>query len=58
HFFYSFAQSAGANLSIRFSGKNEHHQIEAVFKAVARSIRQAIGRDPHYSKMSSTKGSL
>ena len=41
HFFKSFADAAGCNLHIRASGENEHHKIEAIFKAFARAIRMA-----------------
>ena len=42
HFFKSFSENAGCNLNIRAKGKNEHHKIEAIFKAFAKSIKQAI----------------
>lgn len=56
HFFKSFSDAAKCNLSIKAKGKNEHHKIEAVFKAVARSIRQAVKRDGE--GLPSTKGKL
>jgi len=58
HFFKSFSDAARANLHIRAEGENEHHKIEAVFKAFARSIRMAIRRDPEDPSLPSTKGIL
>ena len=58
HFFQSFCQTAGCTLHIEVSGENEHHKIEAIFKAVGRCIRQALVRDPENSAIPSTKGSL
>ena len=43
HFFKSFSDAAQCNLHIEASGENEHHKIEAIFKAFARAIRMAIG---------------
>lgn len=57
HFFFSFAQNAQCNLYIKAKGKNEHHKIEAIFKAFARAIRQAIQYNP-LQGTPSTKGSL
>ena len=57
HFFKSFADQAGCNLNIKVSGKNDHHQIEALFKAFARAIKMAVehtGGD----ELPSTKGVL
>jgi len=45
HFFKSFSDTAKCNLNIKAEGENGHHKIEAVFKAVARSLRQAERRD-------------
>ena len=49
---------AKANLNIKAEGKNEHHKIEAIFKAFARTIKQAIKRDPEKMILPSTKGNL
>lgn len=57
HFFYSFAQNAQCNLYIKAKGKNEHHKIEAIFKAFARAIRQAIQYNA-FQDTPSTKGTL
>ncbi|MDX9778078.1 MAG: bifunctional histidinol-phosphatase/imidazoleglycerol-phosphate dehydratase HisB [bacterium] len=56
HFFRSFADALGCNLHIRAQGENDHHVIEAVFKAVARSCRQAFIRSSDI--LPSTKGVL
>lgn len=56
HFFKSFADSARCTLHIRAKGKNEHHKIEAVFKAFARAIKMAVRRDPGNEFIPSTKG--
>lgn len=56
HFFKSFSDAAKCNLYIKAKGKNEHHKIEAIFKAVARSIKQAIKREG--VELPSTKGLL
>ena len=59
HFWYSFAEKAGINLHINLlAGRNEHHKIEAIFKAVARALREAIKRDTNNPEMASTKGML
>ena len=58
HFFKSFCDGAKANLYIKAEGKNEHHKIEAIFKAFARTIKQAIKRDPEKMILPSTKGNL
>ena len=58
HFFKSFSDASKSNLSIKAEGQNEHHKIEAIFKAFARSIRKAVKRDPDYMVLPSTKGSL
>ncbi len=42
HFFRSFAEALGANLHIKVSGENDHHMVEACFKALARSLKDAI----------------
>jgi|SRR6478672_12153628 len=58
HFFKSFADGAKSNLHIACNGINEHHKIEAIFKAFARAIRMAIKRDPFSNYLPSTKGIL
>ena len=58
HFFKSFSDSCHCNLNITAEGENEHHKAEAVFKALARSIRMAVRRDPLSNTMPSTKGTL
>lgn len=58
HFFKSFSDAAKCNLNIRCSGTNEHHKIEAIFKAFARAIRMAVKRDPLSNQLPSTKGIL
>jgi imidazoleglycerol-phosphate dehydratase / histidinol-phosphatase len=56
HFFKSFSDAAHCNLNITCHGENEHHKIEAIFKAFAKSIRMAIKRDPLNDGLPSTKG--
>ncbi len=58
HFFKSFSDTALANLNIKAEGKNEHHKIEAIFKAFAKSIKIAIKRDIQNMRLPSTKGIL
>lgn len=58
HFFKSFSDAAKCNLNIRAEGGNEHHKIEAIFKALARAIKMAIRRDVFDSALPSTKGVL
>ncbi len=58
HFFKSFADGAKANLNIKAEGHNEHHKIEAIFKAFAKAIRAAIKRDVEKLVLPSTKGKL
>lgn len=57
HFFKSFSDYAACNLNIKAEGNNEHHKIEAVFKAFARALSGAVRRNEHYS-LPSTKGLL
>ncbi|MBA2379706.1 MAG: bifunctional histidinol-phosphatase/imidazoleglycerol-phosphate dehydratase HisB [Blastocatellia bacterium] len=54
HFFKSFTDSAKCNLNIKAEGTNEHHKIEAIFKAFARSIKMAVRREGE--ALPSTKG--
>jgi imidazoleglycerol-phosphate dehydratase/histidinol-phosphatase len=58
HFFKSFTDGAKANLNIQAEGTNEHHKIEAIFKAFAKSIKMAIKRDKEKMVLPSTKGML
>lgn len=60
HFWDAFAQNAKANLFIKVEyGENEHHKIEAIFKATARAIRMACELDPRAKdQIPSTKGKL
>ena len=56
HFFRTLADSLGAALHIEVTGENTHHMVEACFKSVGRSLRQAIQRAG--TSMPSTKGTL
>lgn len=58
HFFKSFSDAALCNLNIKAEGTNEHHKIEAIFKAVAKAIKMAIKRDIFNFELPSTKGKL
>lgn len=59
HFFKSFTDTAKCNLNIKVEGDNEHHKIEAIFKALAKSIKIAVRRDDkNLSQLPSTKGVL
>ena len=58
HFFKSFSDGAKANINIKAEGTNEHHKIEAIFKAFAKAIKVAVKRDPEKMILPSTKGSL
>ncbi|CCH55183.1 histidinol-phosphatase [Fibrisoma limi BUZ 3] len=59
HFFKSFSDTALCNLNIKVEGDNEHHKIEAIFKAFAKSIRMAVRRDiRELDNLPSTKGVL
>ena len=56
HFFKSFSDAAHCNLNIACHGENEHHKIEAIFKAFAKAIRMAIKKDPISDYLPTTKG--
>ncbi|MCW4455101.1 bifunctional histidinol-phosphatase/imidazoleglycerol-phosphate dehydratase HisB [Flavobacterium sp. MXW15] len=56
HFFRSLCDAAGLNLNLRVQGDNDHHKVEACFKALARALRQAIRREG--TELPSTKGTL
>ena len=58
HFFKSFTDGAKANLNIKAEGTNEHHKIEAIFKAFAKAIKVAVKRDSDKMILPSTKGVL
>ncbi len=58
HFFKSLSDAAHMNLHIQAKGENEHHKIEGIFKAFARSIRAAVRRDIYHYEIPSSKGSL
>ena len=58
HFFKSFTDGAKANLNIKAEGSNEHHKIEAIFKAFAKAIKVAVKRDANKMILPSTKGML
>lgn len=57
HFFKSFSDNAKCNLNIKASGDNDHHKIEAVFKAFARALKAAVSKTGNYD-LPSTKGKL
>jgi imidazoleglycerol-phosphate dehydratase/histidinol-phosphatase len=58
HFFKSFSDAARCNLNIECRGENEHHKIEAIFKAFAKAIKMAVKKDPLKDFLPSTKGML
>lgn len=58
HFFKSFSDAAKCNLNIKAEGDNEHHKIEAIFKAFAKTIKMAAKRDVNNMQLPSTKGLL
>jgi len=58
HFFKSFSDAAKMNLNIKAEGDNEHHKIEGIFKALAKSIKMAVKRDIYQYVLPSTKGML
>jgi imidazoleglycerol-phosphate dehydratase / histidinol-phosphatase len=57
HFFKSFSDNAKCNLNMKAEGQNEHHKIEAVFKAFAKALKMAVAKTNNYS-IPSTKGTL
>jgi imidazoleglycerol-phosphate dehydratase/histidinol-phosphatase len=57
HFFKSFSDNAKCNLNIKAEGENEHHKIEAIFKAFAKAIKVAVKQTGNFD-LPSTKGSL
>ena len=58
HFFKSFSDAAKCNLNIKAAGENEHHKIESIFKAFAKSIKMAVKRDINNNALPTTKGLL
>ena len=58
HFFKSLSDAAKMNLNIKAEGENEHHKIEGIFKALARSLKMAVRRDIYHYELPSTKGML
>jgi len=58
HFFKSLSDAALMNLNIKAEGTNEHHKIEGIFKALARSLKMAVHRDIYKYELPSTKGTL
>ena len=58
HFFKSFSDAAKCNLNIKVEGENEHHKIESIFKALAKSIKMAVARNVDNMQLPSTKGVL
>jgi len=58
HFFKSFSDASKANINISCKGENEHHKIEAIFKAFAKAIKMAVKRNPGSDALPSTKGVL
>ncbi|MBU1014112.1 MAG: bifunctional histidinol-phosphatase/imidazoleglycerol-phosphate dehydratase HisB [Bacteroidetes bacterium] len=57
HFFRSFCQNAKCNLNIKVEGTNEHHKIESIFKAFAKTLKMACSKTNNF-QIPSTKGSL
>lgn len=58
HFFKSFSDACKCNINIQCKGNNEHHKIEAVFKAFAKAIKMALRRDIDNNNLPTTKGIL
>ena len=58
HFFKSLSDAALMNLNIKAGGQNEHHKIEAIFKALARALKMAVRRDVYHYGLPSSKGVL
>ncbi len=58
HFFKSLSDAALMNLNVKAEGTNEHHKIEGIFKALARSVRMAVRRDVEHFVLPSSKGVL
>ncbi|MEK6781251.1 MAG: bifunctional histidinol-phosphatase/imidazoleglycerol-phosphate dehydratase HisB [Bacteroidota bacterium] len=58
HFFKSFSDGAKCNLNVKAEGTNEHHKIEAIFKAFAKAIKMAVRKDENNNQLPTTKGTL
>lgn len=58
HFFKSFTDAARCNLNMKAEGTNEHHKIEAIFKAFAKAIKMAVKKEAGNDRLPSTKGTL
>ena len=58
HFFKSLRDAAKMDLNVKAEGENEHHKIEGIFKALARSLKMAIPRDIYHFELPSSKGVL
>jgi imidazoleglycerol-phosphate dehydratase/histidinol-phosphatase len=58
HFFKSFSDASKSNLNVFCRGENEHHKIEAIFKAFAKAIRMAVRKDANNNALPTTKGML
>lgn len=58
HFFKSLSDAARMNLTVKAEGTNEHHKIEGIFKALARSLKMAVRRDVYHYELPSSKGVL
>ncbi len=58
HFFKSFADASRCNLNIKAEGQNEHHKIEAIFKAFAKALKMAVRREEGNDSLPTTKGML
>lgn len=58
HFFKSLSDAAACNMNIKAEGKNEHHKIEGIFKALARAVKAAVRKDPYSNSLPSTKEML
>jgi len=58
HFFKSFSDAAKCNLNIKAEGDNEHHKIESIFKAFAKSIKMAVAVNENSDALPTTKGVL
>ena len=58
HFFKSVSDASRSNLNIKAEGTNEHHKIESIFKAFAKSIKIAVRRDVNNNSLPTTKGIL
>ena len=58
HFFKSLSDAARMNLHIKAEGRNEHHKIEGIFKALARALKMAVRRDVYRFELPTSKGVL